>query len=545
VKQPGFSASVATLLYFALTIGLTWPLATGLGHHIPGDFGDPLFTAWVMAWDATHLGRGWWHANIFAPHPLALAYSEHFLPQGIAALPIYLATGNPIPGYNFVFLSTFVLSGLGMYLLGRELTGSRTAGFVAGLAFAFTPVRIASLPHLQVLSAAWMPFVLYGLRRHFTTGQIRPLAGAGAAWILQNLSCGYYLLFFSPVVFLYIVWELTTRGLWRDRRAMLRVAATCAIVVGATVPFLLPYLELRRLGFSPRSLAETRRFSADVYAYFTADPNLRLWGGIANAFPRAEGLLFPGLTIVALAAWAAVKGTADGEDRDGSVPRPAKTRRYIHAAAAIVALLIVTLLLGYSIRLPGLKITDLPRLLIVAAVASAILLAASRDTRISLARFVSSPVGFFLLTTLFAIAMSFGPQVRAKGRVVADAGLYAAFYNFAPGFDGIRVPARYAIVATLGLAALVAFAVAALERRWKWLPAVAGALILVEATAVPIPIDQGSVEFTQAGLVALPPSIGVGETVPEVYGYIRQLPASAVVMELPLGEPAFDGRYMF
>ena len=165
-----------------------------------------------MAWDATHLGRGWWNANIFAPHPLALAYSEHFLPQGLQALPVYRATNNPILGYNLVFLSTFVLSGLGMFLLGRELTGSRSAGFVAGLAYAFSPFRIASIPHLQVLSSAWMPFVLYGLRRHFTTGRVRPLAGAAAAWIAQNLSCGYYLLFFSPVVVLYIAWELTTRA---------------------------------------------------------------------------------------------------------------------------------------------------------------------------------------------------------------------------------------------------------------------------------------------------------------------------------------------
>src|SRR5258708_2369646 len=134
VKQPGLSASVATLLYFGLTIGLTWPLATGLGHHIPGDFGDPLFTAWVMAWDATHLGRGWWHANIFAPHPLALAYSEHFLPQGLQALPVYWATGNPTLGYNLVFLSTFVLSGLGTFLLARELTASRAPRVAAGVA---------------------------------------------------------------------------------------------------------------------------------------------------------------------------------------------------------------------------------------------------------------------------------------------------------------------------------------------------------------------------------------------------------------------------
>src|SRR6185503_10358433 len=238
-------ACIVTIVYLALTIALTWPLATGLTRDIPGDFGDPLFTTWAMAWGATHLGPGWWSANIFAPQPLALAYSEHFLPQALQAFPVYAATHNPILGYNLVFLSTFVVSGLGMFLLGRELTGNRVPGFIAGLAFAFSPFRVASMPHLQVLSSAWMPLVLYGIRRYFVSKRTRPLAGAAAAWLLQNLSCGYYLLFFSPVVVLYIVWELTARKLWTNRLVVARVAIACAAVAAATVPFLVPYLELR------------------------------------------------------------------------------------------------------------------------------------------------------------------------------------------------------------------------------------------------------------------------------------------------------------
>src|SRR4029079_12694118 len=105
----------------------------------------------------------------------------------------------------------------------------------------------------------------------------------------------------------YLAWELARTGLWRDRRVLQPVAIACLAVVAATIPFLLPYLELRRLGFSPRSLEETRRFSADVYAYLTADPNLRLWGPIAQPWPHAEGVLFPGLTIVALAAIGALR----------------------------------------------------------------------------------------------------------------------------------------------------------------------------------------------------------------------------------------------
>jgi hypothetical protein len=529
-----FRAAAAALLYAALTVALTWPLARGLTRDVAGDFGDPLFASWAIAWDATHLGRGWWHANIFAPHPLALAYSEHFLPQALQALPIYAATRNPILCYNLLFLSTFVLSGLGMFLLARELTGRVSAGLVAGLAFAFAPYRITSIPHLQVLSSAWMPFVLYGFRRHFETRRARPLAGAAAAWIVQNLSCGYYLLFFSPVVVFYIAWELTTRGLWRDRKEVLEVAAACAAVGIVTVPFLLPYLELRRLGFNPRSLAETRRFSADVYAYLTADPNLRVWGPILQAWPRAEGLLFPGLTIVALAAL----GTVGGPRRAGP--------GIVAIGAIVFACVVVALLLGYSIRLPGLKITSLSRVVIVGAAAAAIIAAVSGPVRAALTAWLRTPAACFLLVTLFAIAMSFGPDIRAKGRTVAAASAYALFYDYVPGYDGLRVPAREAMIGALGLAALAGLGASIAERRLgPRVTLVAGALIVLEAIAVPIPINQSSTEYADAALAPLPATIAIGAELPPVYRFAAQLPPSAVLIELPLGEPAFDIRYMF
>lgn len=548
MKNLGFasSAGFACLLYVALAIALTWPLVTGLTHDVPGDFGDPLFTSWVLAWDATHLGHGWWSANIFAPHPLSLAYSEHFLPQALQALPIYAATKNPILCYNLLFLSTFALSGLGMFLLGRELTGSPAAGLVAGLAFAFAPYRIASIPHLQVLSSAWMPFVLFGLRRHFATGRLRPLAGAAAAWLVQNLSCGYYLLFFSPIVILYIAWELTRARLWTDTRALLRIGVAVAVVLAATAPFLLPYLELRQLGFSPRSMTETRRFSADVYAYFTADPNLRLWGPIAQAWPKSEGLLFPGLTIAVLAVFGVARSSFNDVAHGLGLRGRGPWRAALQLAGVAIAGVVVALLLGWSIRLPGIKITSLSRVLVVSASAGAIILAVSRDCRDAARRWLSSPAGIFSAITIFAIVMSFGPDIHAKGRVVATTNLYAAFYTFVPGFDGMRAPARYGMIVALGLAALAALGVAAIGRRHqRRASAIAGALILLEAIAIPVPINQSSTDYKQAGLAPLPASVAMGSAAPEVYRFIAELPSSAVLMELPLGEPAFDVRYMF
>jgi hypothetical protein len=60
-----------------------------------------------------------------------------------------------------------------------------------------------------------------------------------------------------------------------------------------------------------------------------------------------------------------------------------------------------------------------------------------------------------------------------------------------------------------------------------------------------MPINQSSIDYKQEGLAPLPSSVAVGVALPEVYRFVSQLPASAVLLELPLGEPAFDVRYMF
>jgi hypothetical protein len=314
--------------------------------------------------------------------------------------------------------------------------------------------------------------------------------------------------------------------------------------LAATVPFLLPYVELRRLGFSPRSLAETRRFSADVYAYFTADPNLHLWGSIAQAWPKSEGLLFPGLTIAILAILGAARGVADATNV--VKPRGLDKRNLAMLAAGLLMLaVVIALLLGSSIRMPGIKITSLSRVLLFCVLVVGAVMAGSSRSREGAIRWLLSPAGLYTGIVVFALAMSFGPDIRARGRVVASANVYALFFDLVPGFDGVRVPARYAMVGTLGLAALAALGIAAIDRRHRgWISAAAGSLILLEAIAVPIPINQNSTQYGQAGLAPLPASIDVGST-PEVYQFVARLPASAVLIELPLGEPAFDVRYMF
>ena len=504
-------AAAAAVLYAAVAIVWTWPLALGLTRNLPADYGDPLLNCWILAWDVTHLGPGWWNANIFFPHPLALAYSEHLWPQALQIAPIYALTRNPILCYNLLFLSTFVVAGVGMYLLARELTGHSAGALVAGLAFAFAPYRVSALPHVQVLSSGWMPLALFGFRRYFVARNPRALVGGAAAWTVQNLSCSYYLLFFSPVVAIYLLWELITRRRSIGSRDLIAIGISVAAVVVATVPFVLPYVELRRMGFGPRT--DVARFSADTYAYFTADPHVRVWGSIARAFSKPEGALFPGVTTTVLAI--------------------AGARAPL--ALAPLALFAVPLL---ALRVPLIHVTSLARDFVWIAAVCAAWFAASPPERRRLGAWLTSPAAILAVMTVFAIAMSFGPDITARGRFLTDHTPYALFYRYVPGFDGLRVPARYASIVTLGLAALGSLAI-----RTTRAAAIAGALIVVESWPAPIPINQNDTAYVQRHLRPLPDYVSVDSS-HDLYDSIARLRPTAVV-ELPLGEPAFDVRYMF
>jgi hypothetical protein len=135
---------VTLALFAALTAVMTWPqvLRMSDGVHDPA---DPLMVTWVLSWVAHQLPLAPAHifdANIFYPERNTLAYSETLLVPGLVAAPLSWLGVGPILIYNIVFLSGFALSGAGLALLVRRLTGNNGAAIVAGIVFAFAPYRI-------------------------------------------------------------------------------------------------------------------------------------------------------------------------------------------------------------------------------------------------------------------------------------------------------------------------------------------------------------------------------------------------------------------
>src|SRR5262245_49051067 len=280
---------------------MTYPQALHLTDRVHDD-GDPLLNTWALAWVAHQVPRAPAHlfdANIFYPERRTLAYSETLLVPGAFAAPLFWLGVGRLLVYNLVFLSGFVVSGVGTSLLVRTLTGSTAAGRIAGLVFAFLPYRIDHFPHLQLQQTQCLPFAMWAFHRLLRTGRIRDGALFGAFSAGQVLSCMYYGLFLLP--YLAVVCGtmlIADRRLPRDRIAALAVAA--AIALAAVLPVGMAYLGARKI-VGERGRQEVLDNSATWRNYLAPAEANALYGGVFAGFMQGERRLFPGFVAIALA----------------------------------------------------------------------------------------------------------------------------------------------------------------------------------------------------------------------------------------------------
>jgi hypothetical protein len=181
-----------------------------------------------------------------------------------------------------------------------------------------------------------------------------------------------------------------------------------------------------------------------------------------------------------------------------------------------------------------------------AAVAAALrLVLVPRDRRF-VASWLREWPAFCVLAAALALVLSLGPTATAFGEVTLTHAPYRNLYDAVPGFDGLRVPARYGAVVMVFLAALAGEGARLLGRWWPTrgsaVALAAGALAVVEALAAPIAIngvDPGS------GLASRSARLGRGTDVPAVYRFARTLPRDAVLAEFPFGRLELEIRYMY
>jgi hypothetical protein len=459
--------------YTILAVILTFPLVAHLSSVVPHDAGDPILNAWILGWNAHQvpMSHAWWNAPIFFPARGAMAFSEHLLGISLFATPIQWLGGSPLFAYNVIFLLSFPVSAFAAHLLVYSLTRRHDAAILAGLAFGFSPYRIAHTPHLQILVACWMPVALLALHTYARTRRIRWLVLFGAAWLLQALSNGYFMLFFSVLVGLWLLWFLPP---WREPRAFLATIAAWAVAAVPLLPLLMGYRAIQQSFGMSRGIGEIEVFSADVTSVLDSSPLLAFWR-FPPSLHRPEVEMFFGLTVVvcvtAGVVWAWARRTVPAGPAGSPSPRSGNwrwLRAGLWAAVAISALVAASVLAfgPWQVRVLGqpLSVARLHKPLSIFFLGLLGLILGSSLVRTSYAR--ASVPGFYTLGAAVMWLFCLGPTVRLLDTRIWYKAPYA-WLMLLPGFDAVRVPARFAMLVVLCLSVAAGLVVARLAPRGR------------------------------------------------------------------------------
>ncbi|MFI4984498.1 MAG: hypothetical protein ACHQAV_00750 [Solirubrobacterales bacterium] len=436
----------------ALAVITSWPLVLHLPSRIAPDLGDPVRTAWQVAWvghamlhDPLHL----FDANVFYPHPHSLAFSDSLLGYGPAA---FFGSGTvaALVRYNLLFLFAWSLCFLGAYLLARELGLRRLGAAAAGAAFAYAPYRVTEAGHLHVISSGGIPLALFLLLRGYRRNS-RALVLAGwlaSAWqISLGFTLGLQYSYLLGLLALLVLWH------WWQGRSIAAAPAGAGAVTA-----------------QPDRAVGAAEGGAEQAVVVTAD------GKAEPAVASAVGQGEPDGT-----ATKAPQAPARAGAGRGPVPR-----RLL--AVTCIGIAVLGVVAVYQAR-PYVQVShDYPtakrtiKQVKTYSAGPAALLAASSENRVwggltsgmrakvhSKNESVFFPGGLILVLALIGLAAPWYTRrlriglvvgivtcsILALGLGLTGAGYpYRLLYDFAPGWNGVRVPGRVFTLATLFFALL-------------------------------------------------------------------------------------------
>lgn len=516
----------ALAAYVVLAAVQAWPLPVRLSTHLTGaptgDTGVYVWNMWVFRHEVLEGTSPLRTSAIFSLNQGAdLSLHNYTTFANLVGLPLQGWLGT-IAAFNLVYMLNVALAGFGMYLLARRLTSRTLESWIAGALFACSPFLVTrGSAHFSLVAAAPLPMFVWWLLRMWETRRLRDAVGLGVtlAWaVYSDVYYGVYcvligLCYIGSRVF--VADAAPARDGRRTRRVIdaLIVALACLIVgvqvVGRGTLHFGPLVVSMRTLYTPMlilSLLVLARLFVTIRLRigFRGLPAPRSFFAVSSvAVVAAVLLLSPILYAIGVRV-------AQGEMTTAPVPW-----RSSSPGADLAGLVVPNpnhplAPEGFTRWLatqPG-GIHD--QVSSLSWVAIGIILIAWRSG--------FRPDRFWMLLTIGFSLLTLGPFIQ-----VAGLNTYLptpwTILRYVPVVGEARMPARFAVVAIMGLAVLLATALSALAdrhpRRRTLLLAAAGAALAFEL--LPVPRTLYSAE------------------VPRVYHTIAADPRPVRVLNLPFG----------
>jgi hypothetical protein len=184
--------------YVLLACTVTWPLPLRLNTHLlgspEGDTGIYVWNLWIFRHELLRHAR----LPISTDHVFAYTggadFSLHnYTPiASLFALPLIGPLGV-VAAYNVVLILFVALAGAAMFLLARRLGLAPPWAWLAGAVFAASPVLVArTTAHLSLVTAAPLALFLWALLRTLDSRRVRDAVLAGALVGLASYADAYY-----------------------------------------------------------------------------------------------------------------------------------------------------------------------------------------------------------------------------------------------------------------------------------------------------------------------------------------------------------------
>ena len=489
---------VLVIVSFALVaLAFAWPLPLHMGTHLTGDPGGDtgvyVWNQWVFHHELTRARNPLSTDTILSLTPrVDLSQHNYTAFLDLLALPLIPRLGV-ITSFNIVLLAMGLINALAAYGLARRAMGAgRWEAWLAGLAFAWSPVLIArSTGHFSLMAAAPLPIFIWTLINAERSRSFRDAALVGICMAWASFCDAYFGVYCLLIAALYVGTTIVrvtrtaapARLPWAWLIDVLLVSITGLILgmlVGVKGVFTVMgvHVSVRQL-YTPMLVLTVL---VAVRLAISLRPRIEL---MARLQPHALKLVLVGVLACAGPLSPVLFGLGQ-RVAEGRMVTPKTFWRSSPPGVDLLSLVspnpshpIVRMVTGdWQAAAPAEFVEYVASISLVAlaTVAFAVWRSGFRPR-----------AGWWWVTGGFA-ALSLGPFVHLAGYNTHIPGPWSLL-RYVPMIGLARTPSRFAIVTALGLAMLMAGALVALGARWphrrRLILSVATILLFVELWPAP------------------------------------------------------------
>jgi len=234
---------------------------------ILGDGGDGVSFLWNFWWvkkSMLELVQNPFYSDfMFYPNMMDLHLHTLILGPALMVLPIQIFFGPVIALNVYVFLS-FILSGIGAYMLIKLFVRQKYIAFFGGIIFSFNTYVIShAYGHFNLITTWPIPFIIYFLENLYNTKKTKYAIYSSMLYVFLIYSDLQYAIFTFMLILVWIAWKVVND--FYHKKDCLFLFRPLVLFVALILLGSIPYLTTVKSGFE-KNLSKPDQIAVEFYS---------------------------------------------------------------------------------------------------------------------------------------------------------------------------------------------------------------------------------------------------------------------------------------